>query len=246
MTVDPAEEGVTRDAAAAPGQVSISLREIVYGGNDGIVTTFSIVSGFAGANAEGAGPLGAVAVLLFGLANLFADSTSMGLGAFLSGRAQQQVYRRIRRETAAEIRADPEDAEARVHAHLVQRGVAPEDAAGFAALYRRNPPLMADFLMQNQLDMADPTGESPALAALVTFASFIVFGVIPLLPYILMEPSRTAFHLSVAATAGALVLLGLLRWRVTGTGLTRSLGETLLVGGLCAAIGYGVGLAFRL
>ena len=50
------------------------LREIVYGGVDGIVTTFAVVAGFAGANAGSqVGGLGALAVLLFGLANLFAD-----------------------------------------------------------------------------------------------------------------------------------------------------------------------------
>ena len=72
--------------------LSGSLGEIVYGGNDGIVTTFAIVAGFAGASMHETGAaIGGVAVLLFGLANLFADATAMGprrvsLGALDAGR----------------------------------------------------------------------------------------------------------------------------------------------------------------
>ena len=56
------------------------LKQIVYGGNDGIVTTFAIVAGFAGANAEGTGEIAALAVLVFGLANLFCGCDLDGLG----------------------------------------------------------------------------------------------------------------------------------------------------------------------
>jgi VIT1/CCC1 family predicted Fe2+/Mn2+ transporter len=81
----------------------------------------------------------------------------------------------------------------------------------------------------------------------MTFLSFVAFGVIPLIPYLLMEPTaRDTFLVSVGATAGALVLLGLVRWRVTQESLMRCVGETVLVGGVCAAVAYAVGLAFRL
>ena len=68
------------------GRFSEFLREIVYGGNDGIVTTFAVVAGFAGAGAEGAAAVGAIAVLLCGLANVFADAASLGLGPFRASR----------------------------------------------------------------------------------------------------------------------------------------------------------------
>src|SRR6056297_2488855 len=75
------------------GRVQEYLKQIVFGGTDGIVTTFAIVAGFAGAQAEGVAQVGGLAVLLFGLANLFADAVSMGLGEFLSLRAQHDLYR---------------------------------------------------------------------------------------------------------------------------------------------------------
>jgi VIT1/CCC1 family predicted Fe2+/Mn2+ transporter len=82
---------------------SSHLREIVYGGNDGIVTTFAVVAGFSGAQMDPtATPLPVMMVLLFGLANLFADGLSMGMGSYLSLRAQQDVAR----NSVANNRAD--------------------------------------------------------------------------------------------------------------------------------------------
>ncbi|WP_366942774.1 VIT1/CCC1 transporter family protein [uncultured Paracoccus sp.] len=69
------------DGVRQIGPLREFLGQIVYGGNDGIVTTFAIVAGFAGARADGTASVGAIAVLLFGLANLFADAVAMGLGA---------------------------------------------------------------------------------------------------------------------------------------------------------------------
>ena len=82
---------------------STYLKEIVYGGNDGIVTTFAIVAGFAGAQTETPMAVPLTAVVLFGLANLFADAASMGLGNFLALRAEKDVYRREKERELHEI-----------------------------------------------------------------------------------------------------------------------------------------------
>ena len=66
--------GEAAQGKGAAGRLGDVLRELVYGGNDGVVTTFAIVAGFEGAGAEGAAEVGGAAVLLFGLANLFADA----------------------------------------------------------------------------------------------------------------------------------------------------------------------------
>jgi len=234
-----------RREAHGLGNISASLREIVYGGNDGIVTTFAVVAGFAGAGAEGAAGVGALAVLLFGLANLFADATSMGLGAFLSARSQNDVYAATRARELAEIRAQPESERAETIALLEARGVPRADAEAFAELYLRNPELMADFMMTHEMGMADPTDSAPAMEGLMTFASFVAFGAIPLLPYFLAAPSLETFYASICATVAALVLLGLLRWKVTAESLARCIAETVAVGGVCAAVAFAVGLGFR-
>ena len=221
------------------------LKQIVYGGNDGIVTTFAVVAGFAGLGAEGTATVGSIAVLLFGLANLFADAASMGLGEFLSGRSQRDVYMAERAKELREIAEAPEAERAETIEILRARGCSNADAAAFADLFQRNPELLADFMMQYELGMADPREESPAMNGAATFLAFIFFGAIPLIPYFLMDPTPDTFRLSVAATALALVGLGVLRWHVTREHWWRAIGETVLVGGICAVIAFGVGMMFR-
>jgi len=225
------------------GRVSEFLREIVYGGHDGVITTFAVVAGFEGAGAKGAAAVGALAVMLFGLANLFADATSMALGAFLSGRSQADIYRSARAKELEEIRDNPDLERAELIEILRTKEVPDGDIEQFAALYGRNPELLADFMMQNEMGMTDPGGGNPAQDALATFLSFLAFGALPLVPYFLRDPDATAFRWSVAATFGALVLIGLLRWRVTNETVARCVAETVAVGGLCAVIAYLVGMA---
>jgi VIT1/CCC1 family predicted Fe2+/Mn2+ transporter len=224
------------------GRFSEFLREIVYGGNDGIVTTFAVVAGFAGAGAEGAAAVGTIAVLLFGLANLFADAASMGLGAFLSTRSAQDIYRAARAREMQEIREKPEKERAELFEILRVKEVPEDDIHAFADLYQRNPELLADFMMQHEIGMPDPTGGNPALDGFATFLAFMFFGAIPLIPYFLRDPDQTTFQWSVFATALALVLLGLLRWTVTHERVTRCVAETISVGGICAIIAYAVGM----
>lgn len=223
---------------AALGHVQEFLKPIVYGGNDGIVTTFAIVAGFAGAQAEGVAQIGGVAVLLFGLANLFADAVSMGLGEFLSTRSQRDLYVSQR---AALMRHAPRDRGTELTALLQRRGMSPSDAASAAALIGRTPDLAGELILRYGKGLSDPDEASPALNGLATFLSFVSFGVIPLIPYFLMEPDSHAATASVLATFGALCLLGLLRWHATGQSLRRALIETLTVGGVCAAVAFAVG-----
>ena len=111
----------TRDGGAQLSRTQEFLKQIVYGGNDGIVTTFAIVAGFAGAQAEGAAEIGTLAVIVFGLANLYADAVSMGLGEFLSGRSQRDLYLAQRSRELARM-ADAGDGHAGLERLLRDRG----------------------------------------------------------------------------------------------------------------------------
>jgi hypothetical protein len=73
-----------------------------------------------------------------------------------------------------------------VSAVFAAKGVAAEDASALAALYKRYPALMADFLVRHRLGLAHPDDENPAITGLATFAAFLVFGAIPLAPYFAM------------------------------------------------------------
>ena len=201
------------------------LKQIVYGGNDGIVTTFAIVAGFAGAQAEGAAQIGGIAVLVFGLANLFADAVSMGLGEFLSLRSQHDLYRARRISELDEIAEDPDHERMELFEILRQRGLPAGEADTAATFLARHPQIMADLMMTYEFGMHSPDEESPALNGLFTFASFVLFGAIPLLPYFLLDPTGRTFTLSILATGLALSSL-----------------ETVLVGTICAIVAFLVGV----
>jgi VIT1/CCC1 family predicted Fe2+/Mn2+ transporter len=217
------------------------LRQIVYGGNDGIVTTFAIVAGFAGAAADGVAQIGGLAVLVFGLANLFADGVSMGLGEFLSARSEHDLYRKRRASELREIARNPEQERMELFEILRQRGLPPGRADTVTAQLIEHPEIVADLMMTYEFGMANPDDENPAINGLMTFSSFLVFGAIPLVPYFLREPDTLSFQLSVGATGLALGALGLLRWSATGERMFRCVLETMAVGSTCAVVAFVVG-----
>ncbi len=224
------------------------FKEVIYGGIDGIVTTFAVVAGFTGAamSSDTTLQLSFAIVLLFGLANLFADAASMGLGNFLSVRSEQDMYASAQERERALLQSQPENGRASTIEILREKGFSETDAATLANIYKHNESYWLDFMMTHQHGIADPRGENPVYTGLATFLSFMVFGVIPLLPFMFIEEGSTAFlfQLSVAGTFAALVLLGLLKWRVIGDKLTSSLSEVILVGGTAAALAYLVGVLF--
>lgn len=218
-----------------------NLRQIVYGGNDGIVTTFAVVAGFAGASAEGTVEIGIIAVIIFGFANLFADATSMGLGEFLSSRSESDVYYATRHREKRLLETNPDGEFDEVLALLKLKGLSDSDAMAFATELKKHPELTLDFMMNYEFGIPDPSDGNPIVKALYTFVSFLAFGFIPLAPYTFGMPLDQAFIMSIAATALALTLLGLFRWFVTRELILRCVFETLAVGGTCAFVAYGVG-----
>ncbi|WP_172294952.1 VIT1/CCC1 transporter family protein [Pseudoruegeria sp. HB172150] len=232
----------SHESSSALNRAQIYLRPMVYGGNDGIVTTFAIVAGFAGASAEGAVELGILAVLIFGFANLFADAVSMGLGEFLSGRSQRGLYRTLRRQALAEIADNPAATERDLASLLRGHGLPAPVASQAAGLLRQSPELVVDLQLQHRHGVEAPSDVHPAATGLSTFISFVMLGVVPLLPFLLWPDHERLFAFSVVGTLCALALLGLLRGCTSGEGIVRAVTETVLVGSFCAFVAYLVGL----
>jgi len=226
------------------------FKEVIYGGIDGIITTFAVVSGAAGASlsTDSTSQLVFVSVLLFGLANLFADAASMGLGNFLSVRSEKDLYHAAREGQRRSVTSDPQHEFATTVRIMQERGFSTADATILAETYRKNEEYWLDFLMQHSRELSDPRGENEIYTGVATFGSFMLFGAIPLLPFMLAlsESASTTFVYSAVGTFVALVLLGLLKWRVIGARFTASLLEVVLVGGTAAVLAYFVGSFFSL
>lgn len=242
MTTKSIEEHLKEEHNVSP--ISEYLKELVYGGSDGIVTTFAVVAGFAGAQQSG-GTLPIIIVLLFGLANLAADGTSMGLSSFLSLRSEQDYYRHERGHEMHEILHNPKFEKEETIEVLMKRGYSKEDAAEITCLYAKNPEYWADFMMNYELELPNVTKENPLYTAIATAIAFVVFGFIPLIPYIFMAEVPRLFTISCLFTLMAFIFLGILRWRVTKQPFIRSVGEIVLIGSVSASVAYVVGSFFR-
>ncbi len=226
-------------------RVSSYVSEIVYGASDGIVTTFSVVAGFVGARGSIDGssiPL--IAVLVFGFANLFGDAVSMALGNFLSLRAQKEQYIRNKKIEVNDIDGNI-NFEMRETIYLLRKkGFTRKQAQSMARLMSENKDYWTEFMMNNELKMNFDENQKIGLTSLATFVSFIFFGLIPLLPYVLLGGGVDQFLISILSTGGALLLLGVLRWRISGGSLARDLVEVLTIGSVAASVAYLVGTLF--
>lgn len=227
---------------------SVYLKEIVYGGTDGIITTFAVVAGFSGAQALTSDlTLPIVTVLLFGFANLFADAASMGLGNFLSVRADQDVYKKEMKKEKREIKDNPEFELAETIHMLQNKGFTLEQSRTLGSIFSTNKSYWLEFMMKEELQMESPLDTNPFLTAFATSAAFMFFGSIPLLPYVFLgSPSSHIFAISIGCTLLALIGVGYLRWVVAKQGFFRSIGETVLLGSVSAGIAYTVGSFFRI
>ena len=225
------------------------FKEVIYGGIDGIITTFAVVAGFSGAafSNETTTQLSFLIVLLFGLANLFADGVSMGLGNFLSVKSDQDLYNAARAKEVQEVKENFQFEFDETITILVEKGFSRADAESLANIYIKNETYWIDFMMVHELEIPDPRGDNPVLTGFATFSSFLSFGAIPLLPFMVARDTNpdTIFIYSIMGTAFALMLLGLLKWKVVGSKLSMSLLEVFLVGGSAATIAFLVGSFFK-
>ncbi len=214
------------------------IKSAVYGGLDGIVTTFAVVAGVAGAQ------LTPGIVLILGFANLVADGLSMAVGDYLSTKSEQEYHRAERRREEWEVEHYPEGEQREMVELYVAKGMSDEDARTVVDIFARHQKAWVDIMMVEELGIVGDD-ESPLLSAVVTFLSFAVFGLVPLLAYVLVRLAPAlplpTFATASVATGVALFALGAAKVRITGRHWFLSGLEMLLVGGLAAAAAYGIG-----
>lgn len=236
-------ERIARSAREEHGGTgSQYIGDLVYGGLDGIITTFAVVSGVAGAN------LSSNIVLILGLANLLADGFSMATGAYLSAKSEQEYYDKEYERELWEIEHFPEGEKAELHEIYRQKGYSEDEAGELVKIISQDNSRWVDAMMVDELGMMKDN-RNPLLNGLATLVSFIVAGVIPLLVYLVgmavpIEQS-TAFPVSMALSALALFGLGIAKTLVTRQNPVRSGVEMLSIGGLAAVVAYGVGVLLK-
>ncbi|HAF49326.1 MAG TPA: hypothetical protein DCL08_08855 [Anaerolineaceae bacterium] len=236
-------EAIAQAAVESHGRASDQyIGNMVYGGLDGIITTFAVVSGVAGAE------LGAGVIVILGLANLLGDGLSMAVGAYLSSRSEQEYYEKERAREAWEVDHFPEGERAEMIEIYQGQGYSEEEAQKLVEIISRDKERWLDSMMVDELGMlADE--KKPILSALATLASFIVAGSVPLLIYFLglITPLNPAlsFPISLALSGLALFGLGAAKVFITERNFLKSGLEMLIVGGLSASVAYLVGVLLK-
>lgn len=215
------------------------IQDIVYGGIDGIVTTFAVVSGSAGAALPG------YVVIILGLANLFADGLSMGVGNFLSIRSERDNYRRLFEEEKEEIRKDPVVEREEIREIYAKKGFTGAELDAVVARITADENVWAETMMHEEHGMTPEDMDVPWLHGMMTFFSFIFFGGIPILPYIFQVRVEWSFIVAIISTGISLILLGFLRSWVTRQRLFWGLVEIVWLGAMTAAVAYFVGVLLK-
>ncbi len=215
------------------------IKSAVYGGLDGTVTTFAVVAGVAGAS------LSSGIVLILGFANLIADGLSMAIGDYLSTKSEQEFHRAERKREEWEVEHYPEGEKLELLELYMAKGIPEEDARTVVEVLSRHKKAWVDVMMVEELGILGDD-ESPLKNALVTFASFALFGLVPVLAYVLVAmaslPKSWAFPTACGFTAVTLFALGALKVKITGRSWIVSGLEMLLVGGIAAAAAYLTGV----
>ncbi|WP_394351332.1 VIT1/CCC1 transporter family protein [Cyclobacterium roseum] len=213
------------------------LREFVYGGIDGAVTTFAVVAGAVGAN------LDPMVIIILGFANLFADGLSMSIGAYLSSKSEKENYDKHKNIEYWEVDNLPKKEREEIEEIYQEKGFEGELLQQVVDVIVSDRDRWVNEMMKDELNMMEET-KSPFKIGLATLISFILIGFIPLTVYVWDYFFTTAFDVffwTCLLTGMAFLFVGALKSWVNQTGLFRSVVETLALGFVAALVAFYVG-----
>ncbi len=212
------------------------LRDWVYGGIDGAVTTFAIVAGVVGA------ALSSKVILILGLANLLADGFSMAASNYSGTKTEVDDIERLREIERRHIALAPEGEREEIRQILRAKGLEGDALEEAVHAITSNEETWIDTMLTEEYGLA-PVVRSPASSALATFSAFLICGAVPLIPF-LFGPDGS-FTVSVVVTAVVFFVIGMAKSVWSLASWWRSGLEVLVIGMLAASMAYLVGYLLR-
>ncbi|WP_315782639.1 MULTISPECIES: VIT1/CCC1 transporter family protein [unclassified Bradyrhizobium] len=208
------------------------VRDVVIGMADGLTVPFALAAGLSAAVAK------TDVIVTAGLAEVVAGAIAMGLGGYLAARSDAEHY-------AAEEKREHDEIE-----HL--RGREVEEVAAIFRGYGLEGQALAtvvdaiasdrkrwvDFMMRFELGLERPDPKRAPVSAVTIGGSYVIGGLIPLIPYMLAPDISSALRISVVATGIALLIFGAIKGHFTGVNKIKSALQTALVGGLAAGAAF--------
>lgn len=230
----PDEEPVDHHESGFLAGEGGTLRAAVLGINDGLVSNFSLVMGVAGGTGNGD------FIVIAGIAGLLAGAFSMAAGEYISMRSQKDVYENIVRLERTELQLWPEREEAELASFFEQKGLSEEEAKLVASRLSADPDIALDTHLKEEFGLDRDDLGSPWGAAFASMTAFAIGAIIPVFPYFFGD-SGLNLGLSAAFSALALLTVGAgLAW-ISGVNTLWGGVRMLLVGGIAAAVTYGIG-----
>lgn len=212
------------------------LRDWIYGGVDGAVTTLAVVTGVAGAQ------LSSWIILALGFANLIADGFSMAASNYLGTKSEHDDWRRLQDIENRHIDLAPEGEREEVRQIFARKGFAGEELNRIVELITADRGRWIQTMLMDEYGLPRAV-RSPWIAGLSTFTAFLICGLAPLVPYLF--GSEHSFTLSVMLTGVVFFTIGSVKSRWSTSSWWHSGFTTLLVGGAAAALAYFTGVLVR-
>jgi VIT1/CCC1 family predicted Fe2+/Mn2+ transporter/rubrerythrin len=185
------------------------IREVVFGGQDGLISTTTLVAGIAATTTQTA------VVLVAGVIAAIAGALSMAVGSYLASRAQCQLYESELANEQREITEKPGEEMAELLAALIGRGMPRHEASEVMRRIAAHPGIMLEMLGALELGLVPGSLGSPTRDALVTGIAFVVNSAVPLLPFLVLEV-KLALMVTMLLALGALFTLGAIKAWLSG------------------------------
>ncbi|MGQ7847250.1 VIT1/CCC1 transporter family protein [Granulosicoccus sp. 3-233] len=205
------------------------LRDAIYGGIDGAVTTFAIVAGVEGAGFD------RNIIIALGVANVLADGFSMAASNYSGIKADSEQVSRLRAMERQHIKSFPAGERLEIRTILKRKGLQGEQLEEAVRVMTSHEGLWLDMMLVEEHGVS-PVPATPVRASMVTFAAFVVCGDIPLTPFVLN--TADPFSQAIIATGVTFVLIGSLKSRWSQAPWWKSALQTLAIGGLAAVIAW--------
>lgn len=212
------------------------LRDWIYGGIDGAITTFAIVAGVVGAD------LSARIIVILGLANIFADGFSMAASNFSATKSESDEYQQLRHYEEMQVRRDPTGERNEIREIYRLKGFEGNDLDRAVDIITSDAHRWVDTMMAEEYGMQTPP-RSASKAALSTFWAFLICGAVPLLPF--MFVANRAFEMAIILTGLVFFAIGSGKSRWSLDPWWRAGLETIMIGLGAAAIAYGIGYGLQ-
>lgn len=211
---------------------SETVRDVVIGMADGLTVPFALAAGLSAAVTS------TQIIVTAGLAEIAAGAIAMGLGGYLAARTDQEHFASEERREAWEVDNMRGAEIAEVRDIFSTYGLTGEALDSVVTALSADKKRWVDFMMRFELGLEKPDPKRAPISAATIAVSYLVGGLVPLVPYMISGDLRTALLYSVICTGFALIIFGSVKGKLTGISVVKSGFQTLLVGGLAAGAAF--------